>query len=67
VLLLAGAALWPRAGGGMSTEELSRSARESGAARTTAARAETAAAKLVSAPGNAKLVVAAAGESDLTN
>jgi hypothetical protein len=51
----------------MSTEELSRSARESGAARTTAARAETAAAKLVSAPGNAKLVVAAAGESDLTN
>jgi hypothetical protein len=48
----------------MSTDELSRAGRSM---RTTAARPETAAAKLVSAPANAKLVVATADESHLTN
>jgi hypothetical protein len=51
----------------MAAAELSRSGRDALHARTTAAHAETTAAKLVSAPGSAKLVVAEADESDLTN
>ena len=65
--LLACAAIWPRARGGMTADELSRAGRPTATARATAARAQTTAARLVSAPGRAKLVVAAADESDLTN
>lgn len=65
--LLAAAAIWPRARGGMAAEELSPSARETATSRATAAHAETAAAKLLSAPGRAKLIVAEADNSDLTN
>jgi len=51
----------------MTADELSRAGRPTATARATAARAQTTAARLVSAPGRAKLVVAAADESDLTN
>lgn len=67
LVLLVCAAIWPRARGGMTAEALSRSAREAATARTTAAYPETAAARLVSAPGSAKVVVAVADDSNLTN
>jgi hypothetical protein len=58
--LLVSAAIWPRTRGQLSAAELAP-------ARAMASHAETAAATLVSAPGSAKLVVAAADQSDLTN
>ncbi|CAN5925611.1 hypothetical protein BH11MYX4_BH11MYX4_46920 [soil metagenome] len=63
VLLLVGAACWPRSRGAQSAAELAPGA---ASARATA-RAETTAAKLISAPGTAKLVVAAADQADLNN
>lgn len=61
--LLACAAIWPRARGGVTAVELSRSV---AATRTPAARAETTAAKLASAPHTAKLVVASS-DTHLSN
>jgi hypothetical protein len=66
VLLLLAAACWPRSRGAQSAAELAQTARTT-TTRTTAARSVTTAAKLVSAPGTAKLVVAEADPSDLTN
>lgn len=65
--LLVGAAFWPRDRGVVATDELGRSVREGVMARTSAAHATTAAARLVSGPGRAKVVVAQADQSDLTN
>jgi hypothetical protein len=67
VVLLACAAIWPRARARTNADELSRASRGSVAVQTTAARAETAAARLVSAPDSAKLVVTVADEPRITN
>src|SRR3954470_848449 len=64
VAMLASAALWPRGRGGVTADELSHVAHAARQTRTMAAHAETTAAKLVSAPGSAKLVVAEADDSD---
>ena len=69
--LLAAVAIWPRARPGMTAAELSPGAgeRTHGTAATggVVGRAETAAAKLLSAPRTAKLTVAEADESQLKN
>ncbi len=67
LLLVVGAACWPRSRGAQSAAELAQSTRAATRSRTTTSRALTTAAKLVSAPGTAKLVVAEVDESDLTN
>ena len=70
VALLAAVAMSPRAPrakAGVTAVELARTGHGSGATRGVAARAETTAARLVSAPRTAKLVVADADESHLTN
>lgn len=66
LLLLAGAAFWPRSRGALSAAELAVGGRAS-TTRTTAAHAETTAARLVRAPGKAKIEVAEADQSNLTN
>ena len=66
LLLLLVAACWPRPRGAQSAAELAHATRAA-TTRTTAARPLTTAAKLVSTPGSAKLVVAEADQSDLTN
>ena len=65
VLLLLVAACWPRTRGARSAAELAQLTRTE-TTRPTAARSVTTAAKLVSAPGTAKLVVAEAELADLT-
>lgn len=69
--LLAAVAIWPRAKAGMSAAELDSATthRVGGTAAThsTAARAETTAAKLVSPPRTAKLTVVQNDESQLSN
>jgi hypothetical protein len=67
LLLVVGAACWPRARGAQSAAELAQTTRSATRTRTAGTRPVTTAAKLVSAPGTAKLVVAEADESDLTN
>lgn len=62
LLLLLVAACWPRSRGAQSAAELAHATRAA-----TTARPLTTAAKLVSMPGTAKLVVAEADQSDLTN
>ena len=67
-VLLMGAAIWPRSRGVLSADELARSNRAATVhARSATTHVRSASAKLVSAPGSAKLVVAAASGSDLTN
>jgi hypothetical protein len=61
--LLAFAAMWPRTRTGVSGAELNRGGHDAHPAHAVAARAETTAAKLVSTPRTAKVLVAQAGDS----
>ena len=65
LVLLASIAIWPRARGGATAEELARSAQDVARTRSSAAHAETVAAKLASAP-HTKLVVASADDTQLS-
>lgn len=68
IVLLMGAAFWPRGRGAQSADELTRTSRPATVhARAATTHARTASAKLVSAPGTAKLVVAVAGDTNITN
>jgi hypothetical protein len=70
VALLAVAAIWPRAkadGSGLTPAELARDGIGHVTTHGVAALAETTSARLVSPPRNAKLVVAQADDSRLTN
>jgi len=68
IVLLMGAAIWPRSRGVLSADELTRTNRAATVhARAATTHMRTASAKLISAPGSAKLVVATAEDSDLTN